>query len=549
MDWDIWGLPLVVLGSSVVIGIFVAFRDEDKSIHQDKNSELQAQKDQIVEQIRELDADKDKMDVDVYQKLRESYLQDAEDVLEQMEFLNNNILQDNVVEKSELQERSEQKSVGWMTVVVTFAFFAILGALLGRYSKPRSDGEVMTGGSMDSRVTSVEQQLQAMDDAKKKRVADAQKVMETDADNIDAANTLTYEALLQRDFSSAMKYVEIVRSQQPKNPEMLVHLGILQMSIGMSDRAQDVFDTALQQDPNLGKAMLWKSVLLSNMGRTEEGLLLVKKSQTFLTLDEERFFAERLIEELDKPPPIITGRIEGNGTSPISTKGVLFVIARRAEQGGGPPVAVKRISNPTLPLSFELGKSDMVMGGEWPSQVWLSARLDEDGNAMTKDDTLLESSVIGPLEGEQKEIALQMKSSEQGLENGKTLPSTETNTTKTETKTKTEVVGAYKVKGRIVIEPRASQPEGVLFLIARATKIAKGPPVAVRKIENPTFPLDFSMNETHMMMGGEWPSQVWLSARLDGDGNAMTKTEQDWNSGVLGPIEEGGEPIQLMLKP
>ena len=37
MDWDVWGLPLVVLGTSVVIGIFVAFRDEDKSVRKDRN--------------------------------------------------------------------------------------------------------------------------------------------------------------------------------------------------------------------------------------------------------------------------------------------------------------------------------------------------------------------------------------------------------------------------------------------------------------------------------------------------------------------------------
>ena len=74
----------------------------------------------------------------------------------------------------------------------------------------------------------------------------------------------------------------------------------------------------------------------------------------------------RLIEELDKPPPILSGIIEGEFTS---SKGVLFVIARRSEQGGGPPVAVKRIPNPTFPISFEMGKSDMMMGGVWPDQL------------------------------------------------------------------------------------------------------------------------------------------------------------------------------------
>ena len=106
-----------------------------------------------------------------------------------------------------------------------------------------------------------------------------------------------------------------------------------------------------------------------------------------------------------------------------------------------------------------------------------------------------------------------------------------------------------KVTGRVVVEPTASNPKGTLFLIARPTKLAKGPPLAVRKIENPTFPLEFGMNESHMMMGGVWPDQVWLSARLDEDGNPMTKGANDWNSGIIGPITLDSEPIQLMLKP
>ena len=57
---------------------------------------------------------------------------------------------------------------------------------------------------------------------------------------------------------------------------------------------------------------MWQSVLLSNLGEKKEALALVKKSLNTLTLDEERFFAERLMRELDKPPPILSGMIEGD---------------------------------------------------------------------------------------------------------------------------------------------------------------------------------------------------------------------------------------------
>ena len=78
------------------------------------------------------------------------------------------MIEDDVIESPFGKNESGQQSAGWMTALVTLAFFAILGGLLGRYSKPRSEGEVMTGGSMDSRVASVEQQLKEIEEGKEK---------------------------------------------------------------------------------------------------------------------------------------------------------------------------------------------------------------------------------------------------------------------------------------------------------------------------------------------------------------------------------------------
>lgn len=63
---------------------------------------------------------------------------------------------------------------------------------------------------------------------------------------------------------------------------------------------------------------------------------------------------------------------------------ILFVIAR-GEQGGGPPLAVKRIASPKFPLEFSLGPGDrMIQQMPFVGPLQLSARLDADGNAMTR---------------------------------------------------------------------------------------------------------------------------------------------------------------------
>jgi cytochrome c-type biogenesis protein CcmH len=63
---------------------------------------------------------------------------------------------------------------------------------------------------------------------------------------------------------------------------------------------------------------------------------------------------------------------------------ILFVVARTG-QGGGPPLAVKRIESPRFPLEFSLGPDDrMIKQMPFVGPLVLSARLDTDGNAMTR---------------------------------------------------------------------------------------------------------------------------------------------------------------------
>lgn len=65
---------------------------------------------------------------------------------------------------------------------------------------------------------------------------------------------------------------------------------------------------------------------------------------------------------------------------------VLFVIARRRGAVGGPPLAALRIANADFPQAFELGPDQvMIPSMRFEGALSLSARLDGDGNAMTRD--------------------------------------------------------------------------------------------------------------------------------------------------------------------
>lgn len=107
---------------------------------------------------------------------------------------------------------------------------------------------------------------------------------------------------------------------------------------------------------------------------------------------------------------------------------------------------------------------------------------------------------------------------------------------------------AQEIRG--TIEAPVNATGGVLFLFVRPAGATGGPPLAVKRIPSPTFPLEFAIGpEDAMVASGPFPESVTLEARLDGDGNAMTEEPGDLSarietapgaSGVTLPLSAAG---------
>jgi hypothetical protein len=95
----------------------------------------------------------------------------------------------------------------------------------------------------------------------------------------------------------------------------------------------------------------------------------------------------------------ITGTVrlaEGLG-APVPDGAVLFLIARRG--AAGPPLAVKRIPNPSLPLQFSLGPEDrMIQSMPFVGPISITARIDGDGNAMSREPGDLQGEAPDPVD-------------------------------------------------------------------------------------------------------------------------------------------------------
>ncbi len=77
--------------------------------------------------------------------------------------------------------------------------------------------------------------------------------------------------------------------------------------------------------------------------------------------------------------------------------GVLFIIARA--QGGGPPLAVKRLPVGPFPLTFQVGPADVMLKGRpFEGPIKLSARIDRDGDPLTREPDNLVAESAAALE-------------------------------------------------------------------------------------------------------------------------------------------------------
>ena len=105
------------------------------------------------------------------------------------------------------------------------------------------------------------------------------------------------------------------------------------------------------------------------------------------------------------------------------------------------------------------------------------------------------------------------------------------------------------VSGTITLAPDLERkiPAGaILFLIARNGP--GGPPLAVKRIESPAFPLAFTLGpDDRMIKQMPFVGPLQLSARLDADGNAMTRAPGDLQGQTPEPHQPGESDIAIVI--
>jgi cytochrome c-type biogenesis protein CcmH len=109
-----------------------------------------------------------------------------------------------------------------------------------------------------------------------------------------------------------------------------------------------------------------------------------------------------------------------------------------------------------------------------------------------------------------------------------------------------------QVSGTITVDPKLKasvDPNAALFIIARSASSAGGPPLAVKKIDKPTFPLAYHLSQENVMMQGTpFTGKITISVRLDKDANPVTRTPGDLTGDYKkNPVEVGTKNVDIVL--
>jgi len=233
----------------------------------------------------------------------------------------------------------------------------------------------------------------------------------------------------------------------------------------------------------------------------------------------------------------------------VPPNAVLFLMARH--EADGHPVAAQRIDSLQFPLAFSIGPEDRMMTTvPFAGPLLLSARIDADGNATTRGAGDLMGSSERAHEPGDRGVVVRIAEALDGSPTDAMAQAPPIAAPQSPaTGAPPTAAASEAIEGTLDLAPALAGrvPSGaVLFVIARTAQ--RGPPLAVLRIENPSFPLTFSIGpENRMIQSMPFAGDISISARVDADGNAMTKSPGDLQGTSAKPSAPGDRGVVLVI--
>ncbi|HUG54973.1 MAG TPA: tetratricopeptide repeat protein [Vicinamibacteria bacterium] len=293
---------------------------------------------------------------------------------------------------------------GFFWGVGTATAIAALFLLVDRAATPREAGGQLTG---DIGPTSGATGPDAPPPAEAAE-AQARAALQRDPENLEARLDLARALLVRDDLMAVWNETKFVLERAPGNPRALTYQSMVRLGMGQVDEAVAMLKKAQAADPGLIEPWVYMVAVYLQAGRAPEAeAAMAEAARRFPDRADglTRLFAQMRGSRAGAAPggagaapphpqPAgdgrgISGVVEADPSleGTIGPDSVVFVMVREAGFGAGPPVAAKRLVVSSLPVRFEITSADAMMGGELPARMLVEARLDADGDPVTRPPT------------------------------------------------------------------------------------------------------------------------------------------------------------------
>ncbi|HUJ13855.1 MAG TPA: tetratricopeptide repeat protein [Thermoanaerobaculia bacterium] len=224
------------------------------------------------------------------------------------------------------------------------------------------------------------------------------------------------KAYLDRDdLTGVAQQTRVVLQKNPNDARALTYQALVHIAARQPEAAAAMLQKATQVDPDLLDAwvgLAWLHAASGEIPQAQAAIDEAKKrhpdqaarlDDLMNHLRNPQQMAQAQSQQQEPPPaaadpapqsqpaaaPAASGesvRITLNAANTAyPPTAVIWVIARPAGSSAGPPAAVKRVPLGSFPMTVELSASDSMMGQPLPPKMHIEARIDSDGDPMTRD--------------------------------------------------------------------------------------------------------------------------------------------------------------------
>lgn len=263
---------------------------------------------------------------------------------------------------------------------------ALAGALwlgIREDARPRAEGQGMTGGApMESAQVAEAGALEGL------RLAAA-----AAPGDVEAQNRYAHALLAANQVMDAFKVSEAVVKLAPEDAEARTHQAVVLLAIGDDTTAAKVLDRVLEAQPTFVEALGYRGAIFLNAGDRAAAIATWERAKAADPSHAAEF--DRLIAMGAGGAPAGDGggavaTVELSGEVRLAAgaqgTGTLLVYVRPEGVERGPPARALRIAAPSFPVAFSISAADAPMGGSLGGNVVVSARLDADGDPMTREE-------------------------------------------------------------------------------------------------------------------------------------------------------------------